>query len=201
MKLIDHRRIIEKSPNAYTKDLDSDRLVGTLVNHLKKDFQDVRFSSEKKIIVKQIIELLFEAQDNRSFFHIEGTELPLCWNRPSDWNCDYIKYEWGHLLSRNQNPNKLDSIENLGFYSARCNQHIQSSMNIQQLMVYGGLIAQRISNVLTKRRILFDSERWKNLIANLRLSSSLHTVAPRLKAEKSSLLGRESGLQTEEVFK
>ncbi len=64
-------------------------------------------------------------------------------------------------------PEKSSSIENIGLYSARCNQHIQSSMNIQELMVYGRLLAQRISNVLTNRRILFDSEKWKNLISNL----------------------------------
>ena len=27
-------------------------------------------------------------------FHVEGTELPLCWNSPKDWEKDYIKYEW-----------------------------------------------------------------------------------------------------------
>ena len=41
-------------------------------------------------------------------------------------------------------------------------------MNIQELMVYGGLLAQRISNVLTKRRILFASEKWNNLINDLK---------------------------------
>lgn len=168
MKLIDHRQIIENNPNSYLTDLKGDRLIGTLVNHIKDDFKDVRFTSDKKTIVKELILLIFETQDKRPFFHVEGTELPLCWNRPADWNCDYIKYEWGHLLSRNQNPNKLNSIENLGLYSARCNQHIQSSMNIQELMVYGGLISTRISNVLTKRRTLFESDKWKNLISKLR---------------------------------
>lgn len=168
MKLIDHRRIIEQNVDAYIKDLESDRLVGTLINHLKQDFIGVKFNSTKKATVKEIIELIFETQDKRPFFHIEGTELPLCWNRPADWDCDYIKYEWGHLLSRNQNPDNYSSIENLGLYSARCNQHIQSSMNIRELMVYGGLIAQRISNVLLKRRLLFASDMWKQKIESLK---------------------------------
>ena len=167
MKLIDHRQIIEKNPNAYVKDLFDDRLVGTLVNHIKEDFVGTRFTTDKRIIIKSIIVLIFETQDKRPFFHVEGTELPLCWNRPADWDCDYIKYEWGHLLSRNQNPGNLNTIENLGLYSARCNQHIQSSMNIQELMVYGGLISTRISNVLTKRRALFESEEWQKLIEEL----------------------------------
>ena len=71
-------------------------------------------------------------------------------------------------MSRNQNPvNDKSIIENLGLYSARCNQHIQSSMNIQELMVYGGLISQRITNVLTKRRMLFESLKWGKIIEEL----------------------------------
>lgn len=167
MKLIEHRRIIESSNHAYTKDIESGRLSSTIKNHIKHDFPNVRFTSEKKVILNRVVQLLFETQDMRPFFHVEGTELPLCWNRPADWDCDYIKYEWGHLLSQNQNPDSRGSVENLGLYSARCNQHIQSSMNIQELMVYGGLIAQRISNVLTKRRLLFASAEWKDLIVKL----------------------------------
>ncbi|MDR2964591.1 MAG: hypothetical protein LBU88_02320 [Treponema sp.] len=167
-KLIDHRKNIDKNPKAYIVDLENDRLVGTFINHIKSDFKETKFESKNKEIIKRIILLLFETQDKRPFFHVEGTELPLCWNRPADWDCNYIKYEWGHLLSKNQNPNKVNVIENLGLYSARCNQHIQSSMNIQELMVYGGLIATRISNVLTKRRILFETNEWKILISQLK---------------------------------
>ncbi|AIN49902.1 hypothetical protein MED134_15124 [Dokdonia sp. MED134] len=167
MKLIEHRRIINKNPQAYETDLESERLVKSIINHIRNDFSNVRFDKQKREILREIVILLFEAQQHRPFFHVEGTELPLCWNRPSDWNIDYIKYEWGHLLSQNQMPEKSSSIENIGLYSARCNQHIQSSMNIQELMVYGGLLAQRISNVLTNRRILFASKKWNNLITSL----------------------------------
>lgn len=167
MKLIEHRRIINKNPLAYETDLETERLVKSIINHIRNDFSNVRFDQQKREILREIVILLFEAQEHRPFFHVEGTELPLCWNRPSDWNIDYIKYEWGHLLSQNQMPEKSSSIENIGLYSARCNQHIQSSMNIQELMVYGGLLAQRISNVLTNRRILFASEKWKKLINSL----------------------------------
>lgn len=167
MKLIEHRRIINKNPQAYETDLESERVVKSIINHIRNDFSNVRFDKQKREILRKIVILLFEAQEHRPFFHVEGTELPLCWNRPSDWTIDYIKYEWGHLLSQNQMPEKSSSIENIGLYSARCNQHIQSSMNIQELMVYGGLLAQRISNVLTNRRILFASKKWNNLITSL----------------------------------
>ncbi len=168
MKLIEHRRIINGNPEAYETDFKSDRIVKSIINHIRDDFTEIRFDKRKKEILKEIIFLLFQAQEHRPFFHVEGTELPLCWNRPADWDIDYIKYEWGHLLSKNQMSEKSSSIENIGLYSARCNQHIQSSMNIQELMVYGGLLAQRISNVLTNRRVLFESSKWKKLMKELK---------------------------------
>lgn len=166
--LLEHRKNIEENSDAYTKDINDDRLVGTLINHIRSNFNNVRFDIDKKIILKKIIRLLFQTQDNRPFFHVEGTELPLCWNRPKDWDKNYIKYEWGHLLSKNQNSNENLILENLALHSARCNQHIQSSLNIQELMVYGGLISTRISNVLTKRRLLFESIEWKNITEDLK---------------------------------
>jgi hypothetical protein len=88
----------------------------------------------------------------------------ICRNRPQNWNIDFIKYEWGHLLSKNQNETESENIHNLALYSARCNQHIQSSMDIQELMIYGGILAQRISSVLLNRRKLFESDEWKSII-------------------------------------
>jgi hypothetical protein len=92
----------------------------------------------------------------------------LCWNRPANWDKNYIKYEWGHLKSKNQNPTDVFGIENFALYSARCNQHIQSGMNIEELMIYGGILAQRISNVLTNRRKLFESQVWLEKIENIK---------------------------------
>ena len=167
MKLKDHRFILHNNKQAYTKDLESARLVGTLLQYIRPEFAGCKFHTENKLVLKEVVCLLFEAQDNRPIFHVEGTELPLCWNNPRDWNIDFIKYEWGHLWSRNQSPDKYHSIQNIALYSARCNRHIQSSMNIEELMVYGGLLAQRISNVLTKRRILFESNKWRELLAKI----------------------------------
>jgi hypothetical protein len=41
-------------------------------------------------------------------------------------------------------------------------------MHIEELMVHGGILAHRISNILTERRILHDSEEWKELIKNMK---------------------------------
>lgn len=169
-KLVDHRRALSANPKAYTyelQDVQIVRLVKTLVPRIKKAGYLVTPSKSFDLLA-QTIRVLFRAQDNRPFFHVEGTELSHCWNSPRDWDKDYIKYEWGHLKSRNQAPERAYDLENLGLYSARCNQHIQISMHIEELMVYGGILAQRISNVLTARRILFESEAWRELSKKLK---------------------------------
>jgi len=40
-------------------------------------------------------------------------------------------------------------------------------MHIEELMIYGGVLAQRISNVLTARRKLFETQQWKNLVKEI----------------------------------
>lgn len=98
MNLKEHRTKINENPDAYSEDLKDDRLIVTMLSHIRKDFPGVRFTAEKKVILKKIVTLIFETQDHRPFFYIEGTELPLCWNMPGQWEWNYIKYEWGHLF-------------------------------------------------------------------------------------------------------
>jgi hypothetical protein len=168
-KLIDHRKFLSENSKAYIYEIEDEnieRLVKSLVPHLKNAGLKVSPSKNFKEL-STIIKLLFSAQDDRPFFHVEGTELPLCWNSPRDWDKNYIKYEWGHLRSRNQAESDAHKLENLGLYSARCNQHIQTSLHIEELMVYGGILAQRISNVLTARRKLFASKEWADVISKI----------------------------------
>ena len=168
-KLLEHRKAIASNASAYSYEIENkmERLVSTLIPHL--NLAGVKLSRKKHdISLAALIVMLFDAQEQKPIFHVEGTELPLCWNSPGDWDKDYIKYEWGHLKSKNQNPESVFSIENFALYSARCNKHIQSSMNIEELMVYGGILAQRISEVLANRRILFTSDVWCNEIEKLK---------------------------------
>ena len=168
-KLIEHRKALSLNPSAYSREiLDGNitRLVKSIVPHIKAAGVSVSPSRNFNKLT-QVIRLLFDVQDNRPFFHVEGTELPLCWNSPRDWDKNYIKYEWGHLRSLNQDEDKAHNLENLGLYSARCNQHIQTSMHKEELLVYGGILAQKISNVLTARRKLFVSKEWIQLIQKL----------------------------------
>lgn len=107
MNLVEHRVIINKNPEAYVEDLKNDRLVHSMINHLREDYPDCRFDKDKRVILKEIVGLIFETQDRRPFFHVEGTELPLCWNRPSDWNINHIKYEWGAPIIKKSGNGKL----------------------------------------------------------------------------------------------
>lgn len=159
---------IASNSKAYTYEIENkmERLVSTLIPHINSNGVRLSYKRHSESLSALIV-MVFEAQEQRPIFHVEGTELPLCWNSPGDWDKDYIKYEWGHLKSKNQNPEDVFSIENFALYSARCNKHIQSSMNIEELMVYGGVLAQRISSVLSKRRILFDSNAWRDEIKKL----------------------------------
>ena len=168
-KLIEHRRAIAQNADAYIFEIahNSQRLIKTLTQHIKGTGTSISPKKHGSALAKAIT-LLFETQDQRPIFHVEGTELPLCWNSPRDWDKNYIKYEWGHLRSKNQNPLDSVGLESMALYSARCNQHIQSSMNIEELMIYGGVLAQRISSVLTKRRVLFASIEWQNIMNELK---------------------------------
>jgi hypothetical protein len=166
MDLNMHRLNIRKNmPKAYEyelKDTGKDRLIGTLVNKLSKSFA---ISKKKHYeLLSLYIDLIAKTQDYSPIFDIKSIKLPLCWNKPKDWDCSYIKYEWGHLYSKSQNPDLEYNLENFGLYSARCNQHIQSSMNIDEVLVYGGIIAQRISEVLLKRDELFRHDAWKKIL-------------------------------------
>ncbi len=53
MKLIEHRKIINENPEAYETDLKGDRLVKSIINHIRQDFAGVRFDSNKKAILKE----------------------------------------------------------------------------------------------------------------------------------------------------
>lgn len=169
LTLNEHRKLLQANPNAYTEDIE--RCYGTVVKHLKdagyKSITLNRAYSE----VKNFVDLIFAAQQSKPFFHIESElGLPFCWNSPSKggWDIDYIRYEWGHLRSRNQNINDYRCIMNLCLQSARCNQHIQSSMNVIELLEYGGKLKEVIERNLERREILFSLESWRFLLERLK---------------------------------
>jgi hypothetical protein len=99
-------------------------------------------------VVDRFVDAIFATQDEKPFFHVDG-ELLYCWNAPKDWDKDYIRYEWGHLSSRNQNK-VAHNIQNLCLQSARCNQHVQTSMDIDEVLKWldGSQVAERVRQVM-----------------------------------------------------
>lgn len=166
--LQDHRESLRKNGNAYTYDIP--RCYGTVVKHLKDAGYTKITLNRAPNEIKDFVDYIFEAQDKKPFFHIDAScGLPFCWNAPSKggWDVDFIKYEWGHMNSRNQNGDRAHCIENLCLQSARCNQHIQSSMNVEELLEYGGRLAEVIMKNKASRVALFSSEKWQFLLERL----------------------------------
>jgi hypothetical protein len=159
--LREHRTALAANPMCFEADLP--RVRETFVGHLRR----LGYRRVEKTIVAELVNHIFEAQDRRPFFYIDAT-LPYCWNGPKDWSHDYIRYEWGHLQSRNQNAD-ADQLENLALYSARCNQHIQTSMDISEVREWlkGSRIADRIDEVVARRTQLIQSAAWIDLCVRL----------------------------------
>lgn len=79
----------------------------------------------KDIVLKTLVE------QNGSCF-LSGGDDRYCWNHPKDGQLRYLKLEWGHLIPRAQRtgttPLKMILL------CARCNNHIQTSRTIEQLI-------------------------------------------------------------------
>ena len=124
MTLRQHREILKKSNGLIILE-ERQRLNNTVRKHLLKAGA-IHLNSKKDQIVK-FVEFIIETQNGQAFFWIQS-DLPFCWNNPKDWNTfSYIRFQWGHLEPSNS-LFECNQFENLCLQSARCNNHIQSSM-------------------------------------------------------------------------
>jgi hypothetical protein len=190
--LLQHREELAANPAAYTQDLERATNT-TLVGHLKAAGYGSMTGKHGADERREFVRLIFHAQGERPFLHIEAA-LPYCWNSPNkrrggynDWRFNYIRYEWGHLLSKNQNQTAALHIENLCLMSARCNQHIQSSMNIEDLLTYGGALETVIKKNLRARRVLFSSVEWCALLERLEVYRGPHNTALQTDERRASV--------------
>jgi hypothetical protein len=160
-----HRLELSQNLEAYEQDLG--RAKKTVIEHLRKCGYVLLKSNRPNATTDAFVDAMFDAQDRRPFFHVDS-DLPFCWNAPADWQYPYIRYQWGHLRSRNQNEDAHEPT-NLCLMSARCNQHVQSALDILEVRDWlrGSPVAERIDQVLFKRRALFESTHWKSLLASL----------------------------------
>jgi hypothetical protein len=169
-----HRQCLAANPNAFTQDLP--RAKRTVIAHLQECGYTLLRESRPQPAVAAYVDAIFETQAHQPFFNIPS-ELPYCWNAPMHWDKNYIRYEWGHLRSRNQNK-AVSDITNLCLQSARCNQHVQTSMDIEEVYEWlnGSQVALRIAEILEARKQLFSSPRWETLIADLNQFRPASTV-------------------------
>jgi 5-methylcytosine-specific restriction endonuclease McrA len=104
-----------------------ERLEKTLANHLRKmGIKRTKRQREKfvlKVLDKQNYTCAFGGGDGR-----------YCWNHPRNNSLNYLKLEWAHKIpSYYKNMSQIEN--NLLLLCARCNNQIQSSRTIKQLIL------------------------------------------------------------------
>ena len=107
-------------------DEEIERLSNVLPTHLKqmglKKTKEERVEIVRNILIKQKSTCAFADGDGR-----------FCWNEPKDRNLDFLKLQWGHKLPRSHGE-KAYELDNLILLCARCNNNLQKSRTIEQLI-------------------------------------------------------------------
>lgn len=102
------------------------RLEKTLYNHLR--VMKIKKTKEERI---QIIKAILKNQKNTCAF-ADGDDS-YCWNHPKNKDSKFLVLEWGHKIP--QNFGKIaHELDNLILLCARCNNQIQTSRKIEQLI-------------------------------------------------------------------
>ena len=157
---IKHRKMLLSNPNKYTQDIDRAKMRFAQTAYKSVGRQG---SNKKKLIplFGELAQLVIEAQGNTPLYDYKDPLdiLPRAWNSPMNMDLDYVKYEIGHLTSINNGGSFKP--ENLSFQSARCNQHIQSSLNFDETTEY-----RKVEEVTTRVENLFElhkSKKWLDI--------------------------------------
>lgn len=165
MTLKEHRERLAK--NKDKTDIDLPRCYKTFKNHLK----NCGYHRTPVDIIKKIVDLIWKAQDEKPFFYTEDKDgIPMVWSRPADWSKhDHFRYEWGHLVSINQKGHAANYIENFALMTARGNQQLQTSLNIDEVfeLFDGSKTGVTIFKNLSRRKRLFASNVWKDLMRSI----------------------------------
>lgn len=103
-----------------------DRLAKVLPSHLRK--MSIKLSNKERIeFVKKLLE---KQQDTCAF---AGGDDKYCWNEPKDKELKHLKLQWGHKLPRSHGD-EAHELDNLILLCARCNNNIQKSRSLNQLI-------------------------------------------------------------------
>ncbi len=124
---MDYKKYIHqeyKWPN--TSEEEIERLAGVLSGHLRqmglKKTKIERITIVRNILKKQKYTCAFADGDSR-----------FCWNEPKDKELTFLKLQWGHKLPRSHGDEAY-KLDNLILLCARCNNNIQKSRTIEQLI-------------------------------------------------------------------
>lgn len=162
MQLNEHRMLLLNNTNYNTHH--KEKAISNFVKmHATKAYPK---NKNKIFLLTEAAEMVWKAQEGKPMFDfILSDGLPSAWNRPQYFADNYIHYEIGHIIPRNAEGES--KINNLCFMSARCNQHIQSSLNMDA--VINGYFSQ--NNEVLKRwenlNDLWISQEWLDLEKDL----------------------------------
>ena len=167
--LTEHRKNISDNKDAFVQD--KDRAIANWIKHCWTYVRSHGSLSKREStpILEEMAELVWNAQMGMPLFQFNAssTGLPMSWNRPQDGELNYIRYEIGHIHPQLEGGES--NPENLTFQSARCNQHIQSSLDIDEVMTYFDNVSE-VKSRMNHLNDLYHSEIWTSLKDSLGLN-------------------------------
>jgi hypothetical protein len=184
--LLNHRQKLLQNPHRYIigKDRAFDNFAEKVYKwYYLKHCENCQSTDHFKFrsISKRILELIyilagkiFDAQGGKPLYEYTTKDgLPRAWNNPTQgykdnlgrpiWITHHIEYHIGHLISDSRGGSWHPS--NLSFQSARCNLHVQSSLNFYETTEY-----ELIEEVKLRIDNLFDlhkTDEWMRIIKEL----------------------------------
>jgi len=103
-----------------------ERLSKVLSTHLRQ--MGIKMNTkERDVFVKNLL------TKQRGTCAFSDGDSRFCWNEPKDKNLAFLKLQWGHKLPRSHGK-KAYELDNLILLCARCNNNIQRSRTIEQLI-------------------------------------------------------------------
>ena len=161
--LNEHRIQLSNNPKCFTED--KERSIKNWILQAWKWLSKSNPSVKKNVAVPLLREMaiiVWEAQGERPLFHFDSVNgLPLSWNRPQDGLKNYVRYEIGHMTPVNSGG--LSQFENLCYQSARCNQHIQSSLSLDEVLESYFQNNQEVLDRVSSVFISHQTTRWKEI--------------------------------------
>jgi hypothetical protein len=107
---------------------ETERLAKSLVGHLGRAAASPGEQTLPKC--RELVRRVLQKQGGTCF--LAGGDDRYCWNHPKDSKLTYLKLEWGHRVPLSQGGSS--DISNLILMCARCNNQIQTSRTLHQLM-------------------------------------------------------------------